>query len=58
METRPYRDLFMVDDVSAPFWGYTLDRVGLDLFYMFAIAMVYRAIAFVLMVCLNRRKQL
>ncbi len=58
METKPYRALFMVDEVSAPFWGYTLDRVALDLFFMFAIAMAYRAVAFVLMVCLNRRKQL
>jgi ABC-type multidrug transport system ATPase subunit len=57
LETAHYRDLFMVE-FSANYWGYTLDREWLDLGLMGAIAIAYRLLAFVLMVSVNRRRQL
>jgi succinate dehydrogenase hydrophobic anchor subunit len=56
-ETLPYRDLYMVAEVSAPLFGYTLDRFGLDIAMMLVIGTAYRAVAFVLLVGLNRDKQ-
>lgn len=48
----------MVEETSAQFWGFVLNRVELDLAIMAGIALAYRIIAFVLMICTNRRKQL
>jgi hypothetical protein len=56
-ETFPYREHFMVLEVSAPFWGYTMDRLGLDLAIMLIIGFVYRLAAFVLLVSLNKELQ-
>ena len=56
-ETLPYRNHFMVTEVSAGIWGYTLDRFGLDVFLMLLLGVVERAVAFVLMVVVDREKQ-
>ena len=53
-ETLPYRNHFMVTEVSAGIWGYTLDRFGLDVFMMILLGLVERAVAYVLMVAIDR----
>lgn len=57
-ESKHYQELWMVEDSTAMFWGFVLNRVELDLAVMAGIAIVYRVIAFILMICTNRRKQL
>lgn len=56
-ETSPYRALFMVDDVSAPLFGFTMDRLPLDMAMCVLIGLVLRAIAYSLLVTVNRHKQ-
>jgi hypothetical protein len=56
-ETGPYRQLFMVDDVSAPLFGYTLDRLPLDFSMCIVIGIVLRVVAYGLLVSVNRHKQ-
>ncbi len=56
-ETLPYRDMYMVEEVSAALFGYTLDRLGYDIAMILIIGTVYRIIAFALLVLLNREKQ-
>jgi len=56
-ETTFYRDTYMVAEVSAPLFGYTLDRYGFDIFAMLAIGLAHRTLAFGFLVGLNRDKQ-
>ena len=56
-ETKWYRDVFMVDEVSAPLFGYTMDRFGWDCFMCILIGAMYRVIAAVLLLGLNRERQ-
>ncbi len=56
-ETLAYRNHFMVEEVSAGIWGYTLDRFSLDICIMLLLGLAMRAAAFVLMVVLNRKEQ-
>lgn len=56
-ETRPYRSKYLVEEVSAPLFGYTLDRFAVDITMMLLIGTAYRAIAYVLLVRVNRDKQ-
>lgn len=56
-ETAGAREHFMVDDVSAQVWGYTLDRTALDFSLIILIGCIYRVVAFGLLVGLNREKQ-
>ena len=56
-ETLAYRDHFMVLEVSAGIWGYTLDRFALDIGMMILLGLLMRVVAFVLMVALNRKEQ-
>jgi hypothetical protein len=46
-ETLAYRDLFLVTEVSAFIFGYTMDRPGYDITMMFAISMVQRVVAYI-----------
>ncbi len=57
-ETLPYRSLFLVDEVSATLFGYTLDRFGTDIAVAVTIGLVYRTIAFVLLIVVDRKKQI
>jgi hypothetical protein len=52
----PFSHIYMVAK-SSEYWGYTLDRVGLDILMAFALGIAWRLIAFTLMVLLNRDKQ-
>lgn len=52
-ETLPYRDLYMVEEVSAPLFGYTLDRFGLDCGMIVLIGFVMRVIAYGLLILLR-----
>jgi len=56
-ETFPYRRHFMAVEVSAGVWGYTLDRLALDISLMILIGLAYRVAAFGLLVGLNRSRQ-
>ena len=56
-ETGPYRRLFMVEEVSAPLFGYTLDRMGTDFGLCILVGLVLRALAFLLLISVNRHKQ-
>lgn len=56
-ETLPYRDHFMAEEVSAATWGYTLNRFGTDVALMVVIGVLYRAVAFGLLIGLNREAQ-
>ena len=53
-ETFSYRNHFMVTEVSAGIWGYTMDRFGFDVFMMVMLGLVERAVAYVLMISLDR----
>jgi hypothetical protein len=53
----PFRGVYEVDSVSAPYWGYTLDQFDLDLVLVFVIGTGYRIVAYLLMIGLNRDKQ-
>ncbi len=44
-------------DFSASIWGYTLGRTGMDLGMGFMLCVVYRIVAYALMLLLNRDKQ-
>ena len=57
IETRAYRAHFMVAEVSAPLFGYSLDRFALDVFLMIVIGTAYRVIAYFLLTRLNVDKQ-
>jgi hypothetical protein len=52
-ETRAYRSLYMVAEVSAPSFGYTLDRFGTDMGAVVAIAVGYRLIAYPMLLYIN-----
>ena len=56
-ETRVYREHYMVAEVSAPLFGYTLDRFALDIFLLAVIGTVYRVAAYFLLTRLNIDKQ-
>lgn len=56
-ETLPYRDHFMVTEISAPLFGYTLDRFALDIATTVALGVAYRIVAYLLLILLNRSKQ-
>ena len=56
-ETLAYRRLYMVAEVSAPLFGYTLDRPDVDVVVTLIIGTAYRAIAYLLLIGLNRSKQ-
>jgi hypothetical protein len=47
----------MAEEVSAPLFGYTLDRPLADIAVCVAIGTAYRAIAYGLLIGLNRSKQ-
>lgn len=53
-ETKPYRDLFLVEDVTAATFGYTLDRPEYDIGLMFAIGFAERVLAFGALLLLAR----
>jgi len=56
-ETLPYRNMYMVEEVSAPLFGYTLDRFGYDIGMIMLIGLMYRVIAYLLLIYSNRDKQ-
>jgi len=56
-QTIPFRNVMQVDQISAPIWGYTLDQYGLDVFLILLIGIVYRILAFLLMIFTHRDKQ-
>lgn len=56
-ETASYRDHYMVAEVSAPLFGYTLDRFAEDIGICVALGVAYRIIAFVLLIAIGRNKQ-
>jgi hypothetical protein len=56
-ETSGYRDLFMVEEITAPLFGYTLNRFAMDIGIAFLLAIVYRIIAFFLLLVVDRQKQ-
>jgi hypothetical protein len=56
-ESLPYREHFMVAEISAPAFGYTLDRYDLDIGICVAMGTAYRVIAYILLIALNRDKQ-
>ncbi len=53
-ETLPYRNHYMVTEVSAGIWGYTLDRFSFDIFMMILLGLVERAVAYFLMIYIDR----
>lgn len=55
-EVQIVRHLYQVDDISAPQWGYTMDRFTTDMLYMLLIGFIYRVVAFILLVLLNWHK--
>jgi hypothetical protein len=57
-ELTPFRNIYNVDDTSAPNLGYTLDRVSFDIFMMFLIGTVIRVICYFVMIFYNRKKQI
>lgn len=56
-EVSPFKHFYQVEKISAPTFGYVLDRYGFDVGMLVVIGTVYRVIAFLLMILLNRRKQ-
>lgn len=56
-ETAAYRDHYMVAEVSAPLFGYTLNRFAVDTAALLAIGCGFRALALLLMLVLQRDKQ-
>ncbi|RKP14681.1 hypothetical protein BJ684DRAFT_8159 [Piptocephalis cylindrospora] len=52
----PYRGLYMVD-VSADYYGYTLDRYGMDVALTFIIGVVLRILGYVALRMTNRQHQ-
>jgi len=56
-ETEPFRHLFRVEEISAPFFGYTLDRFGQDIAYMVVIGVLLRVLAFFSLIFVNKIKQ-
>jgi hypothetical protein len=56
-ESLPYRDHYMVAEVSAPLFGYTLDRFALDIALIVLIGAVLRVAAYVLLVNIDKHKQ-
>ena len=56
-ETVVYREHYMVAEVSAPLFGYTLDRFALDIFLLVVIGVAYRVIAYFALTRLNVDKQ-
>jgi len=56
-ETKYFRDLMRVEEVSAPFFGYTLNRFGFDMGMMVVFAVALRIVAFFLLILIQRRKQ-
>ncbi|KAJ3276162.1 hypothetical protein HDV01_005610 [Terramyces sp. JEL0728] len=56
-ELSPKRDIYQVDQVSQPIFGYTLGREGFDLAVMLAIGVVLRIIGFIAIRLYNQEKQ-
>lgn len=56
-ETAPYRHVYMVKEVSAMLFGYTVDRLPLDIGLTILIGTVYRVVAYFGLVLINRDKQ-
>ena len=56
-ETLAYRAQYMVAEVSAPLFGYTLDRYAADIAAMMGIGTIYRILAYFLLTRLNVEKQ-
>ena len=56
-ETGPYREIFMVEDISAQLFGYTLDRMSTDVAMCVTIGVLYRVLAGALLLLVNRDKQ-
>lgn len=56
-ETLVYRAHYMVAEVSAPLFGYTLDRFATDMWVLLGIGCAFRALALLLMLVLQRDKQ-
>ena len=56
-ETELYRSLYMVEQVSAQLFGYTLDRFAMDMGVCVAIGIAFRILAYVLLVVVDRAKQ-
>jgi hypothetical protein len=52
-----YDGVYEIQSISASLFGYTLNRYYWDLLCIFIIGSVFRVLAFVLMVGLNRQKQ-
>jgi hypothetical protein len=48
--------VYQVQQISAPHWGYTLNRYAFDVGMMLVIGFVYRVGAFLLMILMNRQK--
>lgn len=49
--------VFEIWDISAATFGYTLGRYWYDIMWCVVIGFVYRFLAFILMICMNRSKQ-
>lgn len=56
-ETAPYRHIYMVKEVSAVLFGYTVDRLPLDIGITILIGAVYRFVAYFGLVYINQDKQ-
>jgi hypothetical protein len=56
-ETSGYRELFMVEELSAKLFGFELDRYALDIGIAVLLAFAYRVVAFGLLLVVNRQKQ-
>ncbi len=56
-ETSGYRELFMVEEISAKLFGYELNRFAMDMGIAFLLALVYRVVAFGLLLLVDRQKQ-
>jgi ABC-type branched-subunit amino acid transport system ATPase component len=54
-ETLLYRDNFLVSEITAEIFGYTLDRPNIDIIAMAVIGVSMRVLALVLLVMLTRR---
>jgi ABC-type multidrug transport system ATPase subunit len=52
----PYRAVFQVEQVAG-WYGYTLNRFWVDVHFMLLVGLVWRMLAFLLMIALNRDKQ-
>lgn len=56
-ETVLYRQNYMVEEVSAPIFGYTLNRFGFDMGICVLIGFVYRIVAYFLLISVSKDKQ-